>query len=382
MAIPIVFVPGVLGTTLVDSTRRNRRVWGSATGLLSSRHMPPAADGMQGVEPGEVLWRFTVIPRLFGVPVYETLARRLEQAGYRRAALDTPTLVNGLYGLAYDWRQDIVTAARAIETAVARVTHALGVPRVHIVAHSWGCNAVRYFLRYGGADVLADASEAARPGAASVATYFALGPLYGGTWRAVHEAQHGFDVAPGLGVQSHQASTTRCLYQLLPYGNEHALDEDGRSIDVDIADVATWQSRGWGAFQSHTLARVDRTALQTRIQHCLTTGRQVWRLLETASPIDQQVRTITYTVNDQPTLSRLVIDRRGHPLASTEAVKRHAPHLLPLVTANGDQYVTFDQIRRHAPGTELIGVAGCTHRDLYKHESVLSNLVQFAGATA
>jgi hypothetical protein len=77
-----------------------------------------------------------------------------------------------------------------------------------------------------------------------------------------------------------------------------------------------------------------------------------------------------------------VIDRNGQPLADAEAVKRRAPALFPMVTAPGDQYVTLDQVRRHCDGTELVGVEGCTHRDLYKHEAVLSSLVRFAGAAA
>ena len=42
-----------------------------------------------------------------------------------------------------------------------------------------------------------------------------------------------------------------------------------------------------------------------------------------------------------------------------EAVKRGAPELLSQVTAPGDQYVTFEQIRRHCGDTELVGVEGC-----------------------
>jgi pimeloyl-ACP methyl ester carboxylesterase len=382
VTIPILFVPGVLGTTLVDAADPRRLLWGSAAGLIALRRRPTTADGTAGLEPGDVLWRFSVVPHVYAVPVYETLAMRLERAGYRRASLETPAHTNGLYGLAYDWRQDIVTAARAIEAAVQRLRNALGIPRVHIVAHSWGCNAVRYFLRHGGADVVSSSPDAPRSGAASVATYFALGPLYGGTWRALHEAQHGFDVAPGLGVHPRQASTTASLYQLLPYAFDDALGADGTTSAVDLREVQVWKAKGWGPFQPSTLARLDPEAVESRLRGCLSHGYAAWKLLEESSPIDRQVRTITYTVTDQPTLWRLVIDRDGQPLACAEAVRRRAPELLPRVTSPGDQYVTLDQIRRHCDCTELVGVEGCTHRDLYKHETVLSSLVRFAGAAA
>ena len=382
MTVPILFVPGVLGTTLVDAGRPGRQLWGSVAGLLASRRLPVDTNGHQGLEPGEVLWRFTVVPHVYAIPVYETLARRLEQSGYQRAPLDAPTRHNGLYGLAYDWRQDIVSAARAIGIAIERLTGALGIPRVHIVAHSWGCNAVRYYLRYGGADVVRPVPEPAQPGAGRVATFFALGPLYGGTWRALDEAQHGFDVALGLGVTPQQTSTAASMYQLLPYSTGHALHEDGTSLEVDVADIDTWKSRRWGAFQPSTLARLDAEQIEHRVRDCLSRAKRASTLLETPDPADRQVRTVTYTVTDQPTLSRLVVDRDGQPLASIEMVERWAPRLLPLVSAMGDEYVTFDQIRRHAEGSELVGVEGCSHRDLYKHEAVLANLVQSTGAAA
>jgi hypothetical protein len=382
VATPILFVPGVLGTTLVESTRPHRRIWGSAAGLIASRRLPVTVDGTLGLEPGDVLWRFAVVPRVYGVPVYETLAVRLERAGYRRASLAVPTERNGLYGLAYDWRSDIVAAARAIEEAIARLTSDLGIARIHVVAHSWGCNAVRYFLRYGGADVLSSSPETPRPGARSVAIFFALGPLYGGTLRALHEAQHGFTVAPGFGVEPRQAATTACLYQLLPYDSRPALREDGTSTDVDFADPDTWRSFAWGPFHPRTLARLDAASLELRVREYLSRGQRLWNALDRPAPLDREVQTIVYTVKDQPTVCRLLIGRHGEPLASAELVKRRAPRLLPLVTARGDGYVTFDQVRRHCEGNDLVGIEGCTHRDLYKDETVLSNLVRFAGAAA
>jgi pimeloyl-ACP methyl ester carboxylesterase len=382
LATPILFVPGVLGTTLVEQALPRRRIWGSAAGLIASRRLSVTADGTPGLEPGDVLWRFAVVPRVYSVAVYETLASRLEQTGYRRASLAAPTLRNGLYGLAYDWRHDIVTAARAIESAIARLTSELGIARIHVVAHSWGCNAVRYFLRYGGADVLASAPEAPRPGARNVAIFFALGPLYGGTLRALHEAQHGFTVAPGLGVESRQASTTASLYQLLPYDSRCALRDDGTSTDVDFADVDMWKSCAWGAFQPRTLARLDPVALEIRVREYISRGRRLWTVLDTPAPLDREVQTIVYTVKDQPTMCRLLIGPNGEPLASTETVKRRAPRLLSLVTARGDGYVTFDQVRRHCVGNELVGIEGCTHRDLCKDDTVLSHVARLARVAA
>jgi pimeloyl-ACP methyl ester carboxylesterase len=377
---PILFVPGVLGTTLVDA--RGRRRWGSAAGLLTSWRIPVGEDGAAGLRPGEVLWSFAIVPPIVGAPVYEQLARAFEQAGVRRGSLDAPAATAGFYGLAYDWREDVVAAARAIEAGVARLVDALGVSAVTLVAHSWGCNAVRYFLRYGGADVLAPNPEPPRPGAARVAHVVALGPLLGGTWQALHEAQHGFPVAIGLGVTPAQSSTAACLYQLLPYGGDAALDHDGRETALDLAVVATWRSRELGPFQPRIRARLDEARLTARIEAALTRGARVWALLETPHPNDGAVDTVIYAVRDRPTLTRLVIDTTGRPLASLDLIRRRAPALLPSVSAPGDGYVPFTQVCRHAAGHRVVGLEGGSHRDLYRHATVLADLGRAAGATA
>jgi hypothetical protein len=385
---PILFLPGVLGTSLVEAARPHRAVWGSARGLVDFTRRALGPDGSSGLVPGAVLWRFEVVPGLFGLPVYKRLAGRLRNAGYELGRLDAPHRARALYPLAYDWRQDVVAGARAVEAAVQRLKAALGVPRVHLLAHSWGGNIVRYYLRYGGADVLADEPEAARPGAADVATVFGLGPLVGGTLRAVHEAQHGFDVAPRLGVGAHQASTAPCLYQIVPHGRQAAVGTDGREIDVDLSDIDTWRTRRWGVFRPDVRPRVRCVeALEERVRTWLGRGRRLAVVLESPHPCDAAMRTVTYAVRDRPTLTRLVVDPVGEPLACAEEVARRQPRLLPEVTQPGDGYVSFEQVcrfsrapvvedARDAPASSyVLGVGGGSHRDLYKNERVLQNLL-------
>jgi pimeloyl-ACP methyl ester carboxylesterase len=395
---PILFVPGVLGTTLVERSR-SRLAWGSARGLLRSRetYLPP--ESMDALLPGDVLWSFVVVPGLYSVPVYEDLAASLEAIGYRRAPLVEPTGKRALYGLAHDWRRDIVVGARAIEDAVARLRTRLGVSRVHLLGHSWGCNLIRYYLRYGGADVISEPGETPRPGAESASTFFAVGPLYGGTLRALHEANHGFPVGPfGLGVSPDQASTTPCLYQLLPYDDGRAIDEEGRAAALDLSDVETWKAFSWGPFLPAVFERLyrsarrkapdlDRSAARARLEDflgtCLRRGKRVWDLLQERHPADVRVRTVTCAVRDTPTLTKLVLPRgngSGQTATTESLVAQRFPNLLPEVTAPGDGYVAFAEVRRQAPaGGELLSVAGCSHRFLYNREEVLESLLRNLG---
>lgn len=405
---PVLLVPGVLGTTLEDAARPGLRVWGSARGLLLPRDVALPPEGMDALQPREVLWSFVVFPGIYSVPVYEDLAASLETLGYQRASLEEPTCRRGLYGVAYDWRRDIVIGARALEEAVDRLQTRLGVQRVHLLGHSWGCNVIRYFLRYGGADVLSDAPEKPRPGESLAATFFALGPLYGGTLRALHEANHGFPVGPlGLGVAPHQAAMAPCLYQLLPYDVDRAVDQEGRTVPLDLSDVATWTAYSWGPFNPRGLyplcrgtlrsaPRLDPAEFWSRLERflraCLERGKGLWELLQVPHPIDARVRTVTYAVRNTRTLTRLVLARKGdsvRTVATDEGVARRWPRLLPAVTAPGDGYVTFEELRRLAPtevvvtdpeqvpeGSYLLAVVDCSHRFLYKKEEVLTNLLR------
>ena len=373
--LPVLFVPGVLGTTLVDLSNPGRAVWGSAGGLLALRKHSFAA-GENGLVPGEILWRFAVVPGLYSIPVYEDLALRLATIGYDRARLAAPVAARALYGLSYDWRQDVVHGAREVEEAVDRLKTSLGVPQVRLLAHSWGCHVVRYYLRYGGADLLSETPEDPRPGESNASSFFALGPLAGGTLRALHEANHGFPVAPWrLGVAARQAARTASLYQMLPFDGDRAVDEEGGPMNLDLSDVETWRANGWGPFEPEALRKQDPSRVEHFLQKSLRRARRLWELLRERHPSDERVRTHTYTVRDAPTLTKLVL-AGARTFASNEEVARHCPGLLARVTSPGDGYVSLEEVRRHMPGSDLLSVEGCSHRHLYRNDDVLADLIR------
>lgn len=379
--LPLLFVPGILGTTLVDRSNPGRAVWGSAGGLLALRKhsFTKGAAGENGLAPGEVLWKFGVIAGLYSIPVYEDLALRLATIGYDRARLTAPVTARALYGLSYDWRKDVVGGARELEAAVEHLKTKLGVPRVAFLAHSWGCHVVRYYLRYGGADLLSDAPEDPRPGETNALSFFALGPLAGGTLRALHEANHGFPVAPlRLGIAARQAARTPSLYQMLPFDEDRVVDEEGHPMDLDLSDVETWRTRAWGPFQPEAMREQGPPRVEEFLANCLRRARRLWELLRERHPSDERVRTHTYTVCDARTLTKLVLATGGRTFASNEEVARHCKHLLPLVTSPGDGYVSLEDVRRHIPGN-LVSVEGCSHRHLYRNDEVLDDLIRNLG---
>jgi pimeloyl-ACP methyl ester carboxylesterase len=377
--VPLLFVPGVLGTTLVDASNPERVVWGSASGLLALRKLPFGASD-NGLVPGEVLWTFTAVKGFYAVPVYEELALRLATMGYGRARIETPTQARALYGLSYDWRRDVASCAREVEEAVEHLKTSLGVPRVTLVAHSFGCSVVRYYLRYGGTDLLCDEPEAPRPGDANVEAFFALGPLASGTLRALHEANHGFTVAPlGLGIAGRQASSAPSLYQMLPFDDGRAVDELGRPVDLDLEKVETWKAHAWGPYRPDALDGRDEAEVREFLEPCLGRARRFWELSRERDPADDRVPTHSYTGRDARTLTKLVLTTAGDTFADDEEVARHHPDLLPRVTTLGDGYVALEDVRAHTRGTDLLPVAGSSHRYIYKNDEVLKDVVRKLG---
>ena len=377
--LPLLFVPGALGTTLVDPANPARAVWGSARGLLALRRHSFTA-GENGLVPGKILWKFSVVAGLYSIPVYEDLARHLTTIGYERASLFAAVRARALYGLPFDWRQDVVRGAREVEAAVERLKTKLGVPRVALLAHSWGCTVVRYYLRYGGADLLSDTPEDPRPGESNADSFFALGPLAGGTLRALHEANHGFPVAPfRLGIAARQAARAPSLYQMLPFDEGRAVDDEGRPIDLDLSDVETWRANGWGLFEGESLRMEDASRVDGFLRKSLHRARRLWELLRERHSSDQRVRTHTYTVRDARTLTKLVLTKAGRTIASEEEVALHCPGLLALVTSPGDGYVSVEDVRRHMRGGDLLSVDGCSHRHLYRQDEVLGDLIRNLG---
>ena len=96
-----------------------------------------------------------MLPRAFGFTEYADVLDLLDCAGYE------PGVGKGLrYAVyAYDWRRDLVESARGLALRLEGLARAMEDPaaRFHIVGHSMGGLVARYYLRYGSAELAADA---------------------------------------------------------------------------------------------------------------------------------------------------------------------------------------------------------------------------------
>ncbi len=411
---PVLLVPGILGTTMVDPTYQNFPVWGSYRGSFFYRRKYDDLDlsivpGKQNrLQPGAIIWKFTIAPGLIDLPVYENFKQSLLYSGYQMGSLENPSVRRGLYALQYDWRCDIVAGARAVARAVDALRNSLGVSRVHLVGHSWGCVICRYYLRYGDADLLSDTPEEPRPAASAVDTFFAVAPPFGGTLRAFYSLQHGYSPGVSLGrpVAPHHVASSPAAYQLLRYDPDVLVDDNGSSLPFDLMDANTWRVFRWGPYRAGSfealLARArahnpDLTAaamgvaIGSFLEVSLRRARRLGELMHKPDTPDKDVRTVTYTSRNRPTLFKLVLCPKNgsyQVLATEKAVRKHLPDLAFRVTAPGDEHVTFGDIMSHSGhqtiatephevprGSYVLATDSRSHRDLFNTEAVLTNFL-------
>lgn len=276
---PIIVIPGILGTRLVDSASRET-VWGAFDGIAlrslsgpSLRRLALPIDGpvvpAGGSEPLKtegVLEKVRV--RLLGIPFelrqYAQIMATLGAGGYRDETLG----LNGIdYGaehftcfqFPYDWRRDnaesagllkrFMDAKRIFVADQYRRRFGLQVApetiKFDVVAHSMGALLFRYFLRYG--DQALPNSGAAPTidwsGAGYVDRAILVAPPNAGSAVSLRFLVEGEDFGRPVAPFYPPAllGSYPSIYQLLPRrGLENG---DGA---VDVLDSAHWSERRWG----------------------------------------------------------------------------------------------------------------------------------------
>jgi pimeloyl-ACP methyl ester carboxylesterase len=226
---PVIVVPGITATTLVDRYPLDAdEVWSMVFNKEYERvALHPDDLRYDAVEPAQVM-----AGQLF--PIYDDLIKALRHELSPQADQPTP-----VFAFPYDWRMDIrLTAVRLrafIEEVIAR-TRLLkhyangGDLEVDLVGHSMGGLVI--------CEYLAQAGRNARTG--KVVT---IGTPYLGSVESVVKIATGLSLLTGSEPRERERETARvtpALYQLFPSYEAAAVDRSGR--DVDVYDPANMQA--------------------------------------------------------------------------------------------------------------------------------------------
>jgi hypothetical protein len=230
---PVVLVPSILGTALVDA--RGGSVWGTIRGL----YLGPALD-LRPAQPAGLLAGFTVVPGVWDYDVFGGLVRWLERVGGYRAGED-------LQIFAYDWRAGVAEAAEALAEKVASLRGA-GDERVDLVCVSTGGLVARRFL---GA------------GAAAVRRVVYVGTPRRGSLTSVRCLFEGARLAPlGRTFAPREIATLQTVYDALPHPDDaFFVDEHGAPAPLDLYDPDVWRRLSVPTIEAERLARARATWL-------------------------------------------------------------------------------------------------------------------------
>jgi len=161
----------------------------------------------------------------------------------------------------YDWRRDLQRTAADLDLLIESIRADHGDPelRVDIVAHSMGGLIARYFLRYGGADVLNDNELAPTMyGAAKVRRAILLGTPNLGTVDAIRALIQG----RRLGLRTIDPETLASMpsmFQLFPHALvDWMVTAEGRPLTRDQFDLRIWRRFQWSIFDPQVRQRLAR----------------------------------------------------------------------------------------------------------------------------
>jgi pimeloyl-ACP methyl ester carboxylesterase len=260
---PIIIIPGMLGSRL-ENKRTGEKVWPRAHPIEEELTLPISPDLKQNRDETVATGVVETAKLGFPIPeikVYEEFIDNLaNHAGYRRGNIDDPSsdgAQDTFYLFPYDWRRDNVETAQLLAEKIARLKQKLQRPdlRFNLVAHSMGGLIARYYLLYGGADVL-DQSEAqvTWAGAANINKLILIGVPNEGMMEALRALVEGYPVAEGgfglFGkVEAETAFTMPAAFQLLPHdGSQEFYDGRLQPVSANLYEVETWQRHRWSIF--------------------------------------------------------------------------------------------------------------------------------------
>jgi pimeloyl-ACP methyl ester carboxylesterase len=262
---PIIVIPGILGTQLVNS-KTGEVIWPSALRSSDERSIlpmtPDLANNRDDVVPSKIVETVRLARVLPEVYVYRDLLNSLKNfGGYREGDwinLGADGAEDTFYVFPYDFRRDNVENARLLISRIHALKEKLQRPdlRFNILAHSMGGLIARYAAMYGDSDLPADITQI-KPtwaGAADINKIVMLGVPNEGSADAFSTLLEGYSITEGLRTRipllnrltAEESITTPAIFQLLPHSNVvKFLDENLQPLTVDLYDAETWKRYGW-----------------------------------------------------------------------------------------------------------------------------------------
>jgi hypothetical protein len=277
---PVIVIPGLTGSKLVDG-ESGRVVWGAFSDDYANPRRPadarlvalPMREGAALRELRDDVRSAGVLDRLrmkvLGIPInlraYFYILEALGVGGYRDESLALSGEVDWgddhftCFQFDYDWRRDNVENAQRLHRFIeekrayvqAETRRRFGVDRPNlkfdVVSHSMGGLLLRYYLRYGTAELPENGSmpDVTWAGAANIERAILVAPPNAGTLESISQLVEGKSYGPFARYSPALLGTFPSGYQMLPRGRHGMVLSAGESV-VDLFDPAFWRRMQWG----------------------------------------------------------------------------------------------------------------------------------------
>jgi len=261
---PVIVIPGVMGSRLFHG-ETGEEVWPAGFfGLIFGRHFDSLALPVERSDEAanrDALEARGIFHETFGRDFYANLLGTLEGPGsYDCAPPEEADSATDCFLFSWDWRRDFTEAAGELGDLIDWIRRSRGDPdlRVDVVAHSAGALITRYFIRYGGRDVLGtDEPVLDQAGAPKVRRAVLIAAPNYGSIRALQTAITGRHIGPFAEIRPEVLATMPGLYQLFPHPDrDWMIDNHGARIERDVYEVATWRDYRWSIFDSEIRTRI------------------------------------------------------------------------------------------------------------------------------
>lgn len=259
---PVIVIPGLMGSRLVDRRTGEERWPGSLSTMAFGDYARLARIGPEWAQDDGIV-AGPLIRELGRYDIYGQLLGTLEGAGRFAPGEPGHPPTNDwrrrYYTLTYDWRQPNIVAVRQLHALIDQIRRDFDDPdlRVDIIAHSNGGLIANYYLRYGPQDVLEDADpQPWAEGGKRVRRVAMLGTPNLGSVASLRRLNQGFRF--GLRTVPIEAlASFSTVFETLPHPHTQVVyDRFGQPLPLDLYDPTIWRDNRWSVFSPEVETRV------------------------------------------------------------------------------------------------------------------------------
>jgi pimeloyl-ACP methyl ester carboxylesterase len=225
---PLVFLPGILGSELLDQD--GGLVWGGLRSLKRFEELEITAHGpVKPLRVGGLIRNISILGPFWTLHQYDGLLKTLKDLNYREGET--------LFIFPYDWRYSNFETAQKLENFID-AQPALKDQQFDILAHSMGGIIARIYIQR-------------LDGGPRVKRFISLGVPAQGAMNAFAIMSEGWGqfknlMAGGIATIRRVVFSFPSLYELLPrYDNCCRIGDETTYAPFDPTDVNVWKANGW-----------------------------------------------------------------------------------------------------------------------------------------